>query len=151
MKSPPRYHLCLDVALLSVCLRRAAQAAADFAFRFLASRCVTLSTWLRLSLRTEHLIGCPHRKAEMAALTRDELVGILTKIVHASRARLSETRTVMTSKPRRCWRRCAGGMNQSESMCTMSQRPSRRGCQPLRRQCVEVRVDAALTEQLRAA
>src|SRR6476620_7777692 len=29
-------------------------------FRFLASRCVTLSTWLRLSLRTEHLIGCPH-------------------------------------------------------------------------------------------
>jgi phage terminase small subunit len=30
------------------------------------------------------------RKAEMAALSRDELIRILTEIVHATRARLSE-------------------------------------------------------------
>ena len=32
------------------------------------------------------------RKAEMAALSRDELIVILTEIVHATRARLSEAR-----------------------------------------------------------
>lgn len=32
------------------------------------------------------------RKAEMAALSRDELIGILTEIVHATRARLSKAR-----------------------------------------------------------
>jgi hypothetical protein len=32
------------------------------------------------------------KKAEMAAMTRDELIGILTDIVQASRARLSQAR-----------------------------------------------------------
>jgi hypothetical protein len=70
----------------------------------------------------------------MAALTRDELVGILTKIVHASRARLSETRTVMASKPREMLAKMCG-WNEPERVNVQS---------------VEVRVDAALIEQLRA-
>ena len=36
------------------------------------------------------LQGKYERKAELAALTRDELVGILTEIVQATRARLPE-------------------------------------------------------------
>jgi hypothetical protein len=32
------------------------------------------------------------RKAEMAALTRDELIGVLTDIIHATRTRFSEAR-----------------------------------------------------------
>ena len=43
--------------------------------------------------RIEELQARNERKAEMAALTRDELVGILTEIVHTTRARLSESRT----------------------------------------------------------
>jgi hypothetical protein len=43
--------------------------------------------------RIEELQARNERKAEMAALTRDELVGILTDIVHAARNRLLETRT----------------------------------------------------------
>jgi hypothetical protein len=43
--------------------------------------------------RIEELQVRNERKAEMAALTRDELVGILTDIVHAARSRLQETRT----------------------------------------------------------
>ena len=42
--------------------------------------------------RIEELQASNERKAEMAALTRDELIGILTEIVHATRARLSEAR-----------------------------------------------------------
>jgi hypothetical protein len=40
--------------------------------------------------RIEELQVRNERRAEMAALTRDELVGILTEIIHAARARLSE-------------------------------------------------------------
>jgi hypothetical protein len=43
--------------------------------------------------RIEELQARNERKAEMATLRRDELVGILTEIVHATRARLSEART----------------------------------------------------------
>jgi integrase len=42
--------------------------------------------------RIEELQAGNKRKAEIAALTRDELIGILTEIVHATRARLSEAR-----------------------------------------------------------
>jgi hypothetical protein len=42
--------------------------------------------------RIEELQVRNERKAELAALTRDELVEILTEIVHATRARLSEAR-----------------------------------------------------------
>lgn len=42
--------------------------------------------------RIEELQASNKRKAEIAAMTRDELIGILTEIVHANRARLSEAR-----------------------------------------------------------
>ena len=42
--------------------------------------------------RIEELQVRNERKAEMAALSRDELIGILTDIVHATRDRLSEAR-----------------------------------------------------------
>jgi hypothetical protein len=42
--------------------------------------------------RIEELQARNERKAEIAALSRDELVGILAEIVHAARARLSEAR-----------------------------------------------------------
>jgi hypothetical protein len=41
----------------------------------------------------QYLARFHERKAEMAALTRNELVKILTEIVHAARNRLLETRT----------------------------------------------------------
>ena len=43
-----------------------------------------------MARRIEELQARNERKAEMAALTRDELVGILTEIIHATRERLSE-------------------------------------------------------------
>ena len=42
--------------------------------------------------RIEELQARNERKAEIAALMRDELVSILTEIVHSTRARLSEAR-----------------------------------------------------------
>ena len=42
--------------------------------------------------RIKELQARNERKAEIAAMTRDELVQILTEIVHATRARLSEAR-----------------------------------------------------------
>jgi hypothetical protein len=42
--------------------------------------------------RIEELQARNERKAEMAALSRDELVAILTEIVQATRSRLSEAR-----------------------------------------------------------
>jgi hypothetical protein len=42
--------------------------------------------------RIEELQARNERKAEMAALSRDELTGILAEIVHAARARLSDAR-----------------------------------------------------------
>ena len=43
--------------------------------------------------RIEELQARSERKAEMAAPSRDELIGILSEIVHAARNRLSEART----------------------------------------------------------
>ena len=43
--------------------------------------------------RIEELQARNERKAEMAALSRDELIGILAEIVHAARNRLQEVRT----------------------------------------------------------
>ena len=45
-----------------------------------------------MARRIEELQARNERKAEMAALPRDELIGILSDIVHATRARLSEAR-----------------------------------------------------------
>jgi hypothetical protein len=70
----------------------------------------------------------------MAALTRDELVKILTEIVHAARNRLLETRT-------------ADGLKAAEMLAKMCgwNEPEK-----VNVQSVEVKVDAALIEQLRA-
>jgi hypothetical protein len=69
----------------------------------------------------------------MAALTRDELVEILTEIINA-RARLSEARP-------------SDGLKAAEMLAKMSgwNEPAR-----VNVQSVEVKVDAALIEQLRA-
>jgi len=69
----------------------------------------------------------------MAALTRDELIGILTEIVQATRARLSEARP-------------ADGLKAAEMLAKMCgwNEPER-----VNVQSVEVKVDAALIEQLR--
>jgi hypothetical protein len=73
------------------------------------------------------------RKAEMAALTRDELIGILTDIVHATRARLSEART-------------ADGLKAAEMLAKMCgwNEPER-----VQSQQVSIEVDAKLIEELR--
>jgi hypothetical protein len=70
----------------------------------------------------------------MAALSRDELIGILAEIVHAARARLSEARPT-------------DGLKAAEMLAKMCgwNEPER-----VNVQSVEVRVDAALIEQLRA-
>ena len=64
--------------------------------------------------RIEELQARNEQKAEMAAMTRDELIEILTESstqpVHVCQ-RLAR---VTASKPLRCWRRCADGMNLSE-------------------------------------
>ena len=84
--------------------------------------------------RIEELQARNERKAEMAALTRDELIGILTEIVHATRARLSEARP-------------GDGLKAAEMLAKMCgwNEPER-----VNVQSVEVKVDAALIEQLRA-
>jgi phage terminase small subunit len=84
--------------------------------------------------RIEELQARNERTAEMAAMTRDELVGILTEIVHATRARLSEARP-------------GDGLKAAEMLAKMCgwNEPER-----VNVQSVEVRVDAALIEQLRA-
>ena len=84
--------------------------------------------------RIEELQVRNERKAEMAALSRDELVGILTEIVHATRARLSEARP-------------GDGLKAAEMLAKMCgwNEPER-----VNVQSVEVKVDAALIEQLRA-
>ena len=76
----------------------------------------------------------PSKCAEMAALTRDELIEILTEIVHAARARLSEARP-------------SDGLKAAEMLAKMCgwNEPER-----VNVQSVEVKVDAALMEQLRA-
>jgi hypothetical protein len=84
--------------------------------------------------RIEELQARNERKAEMAAMTRDELTEILTDIVHATRARLSEARP-------------GDGLKAAEMLAKMCgwNEPER-----VNVQSVELRVDAALIEQLRA-
>jgi hypothetical protein len=84
--------------------------------------------------RIEELQERNERKAEMAALKRDELVEILTDIVRSTRSRLSEARPSDGLK--------AAAM--LTKMCGWNE-PDR-----VNVQSVEVKVDAALIEQLRA-
>jgi hypothetical protein len=73
------------------------------------------------------------RKAEMAALTRDELIGVLTDVVHATRARLSEART-------------ADGLKAAEMLTKMCgwNEPEKGEVRH-----IHLQVDAGLIEQLR--
>jgi hypothetical protein len=84
--------------------------------------------------RIEELQARNERKAEMAALSRDELIGILAEVVHAARARLSEARL-------------GDGLKAAEMLARMCgwNEPER-----VNVQSVEVKVDAALIDQLRA-
>jgi hypothetical protein len=83
--------------------------------------------------RIEELQARNERKAEMAALTRDELVEILTDIVKATRNRLPEART-------------ADGLKAAEMLVKMCgwNEPER-----VNLQRTEVKVDAALLKELR--
>ena len=83
--------------------------------------------------RIEELQARNERKAEMAALTRDELVKILTEIVHATRNRLLETRT-------------ADGVKAAEMLARMCgwNEPEVRNVNH-----VHLQIDSALAEQLR--
>ena len=84
--------------------------------------------------RIEELQARNERKAEMAAITRDELIGVLTDIVHAARARLSEARQADGLKAAEMLaKKC--GWNEPERVNVQSG---------------EVKVDAALVEQFRA-
>ena len=75
---------------------------------------LAFATTLLWPKRIEELQVRNERKAEMAALSRDELIGILAEIVHASPCTLYRMLAcLMVSKPRRCWRRCADGMSLS--------------------------------------
>jgi hypothetical protein len=84
--------------------------------------------------RIEELQVRNERRAEMAALSRDELVGILTEIVRATRARLSEARPT-------------DGLKAAEMLAKMCgwNEPER-----VNVQSVEIKVDAALIGQPRA-
>jgi len=88
----------------------------------------------RVAARIEELQARNERKAEMAALSRDELVGILAEIVHAARARLSEARP-------------ADGLKAAEMLARMCgwNEPEQ-----VKHDHVHLQVDAALIEQLRA-
>jgi hypothetical protein len=83
--------------------------------------------------RIQELQARNEQKAELAAITRDELVGILTEIVHAARNRLPETRT-------------AHGLKAAEMLAKMCgwNEPERVNVRN-----VELKVDAALLEELR--
>jgi hypothetical protein len=85
--------------------------------------------------RIEELQARNERKAEMAAMTRDELVGILTEIVQATRARLLEARP-------------ADGLKAAEMLAKMCgwNEPGK----PQEHQHVHMHVDASLIEELRA-
>jgi hypothetical protein len=69
----------------------------------------------------------------MAALSRDELIGILTEIVHATRARLSEARTADRLK----------AAEMLAKMCGWNE------LEQVKHNHVHLQVDAALIEQLR--
>jgi hypothetical protein len=85
-------------------------------------------------IRSEELQARNERKAEMVAMSRDELIGVLTEIVQATRARLLEART-------------ADGLKAAEMLAKMCgwNEPER-----VNVQSVKVKVDAALIERLRA-
>jgi hypothetical protein len=84
--------------------------------------------------RIEELQARNERKAEMAALSRDELVGILAEIVHAARARLSEARL-------------GDGLKAAEMLAKMAgwNEPEQ-----VKHDHVHIQVDSALIDQLRA-
>jgi len=82
--------------------------------------------------RIEELQTRNEQKVEMAALSRDELIGILAEVVHAARGRLSEARP-------------SDGLKAAVTkMCGWNE-PER-----INVQNVEVKVDAALIEELGA-
>ena len=84
--------------------------------------------------RIEKLQARNVKRAGRAALTRDELLAILTEIVHAARNRLLETRTADGLKAAEMLARICG-WNQPEQV---------------KRDHVHLQVDSALIEQLRA-
>jgi hypothetical protein len=83
--------------------------------------------------RIEELQLRNQRKAEMAALSRDELIKILSEVVHAARNRLPEART-------------ADGLKAAEMLAKMCgyNEPERHVSTS-----VSINVDASLIEQLR--
>jgi hypothetical protein len=83
--------------------------------------------------RIEELQARNERKAEMAALTRDELVGILTDIVKAARNRLLEARTADALKAAEMLAKMCG-WNEPERVVS---------------QQLSIQVDAKLIEELR--
>jgi hypothetical protein len=87
-----------------------------------------------LSRRIEELQARNERKAEMVAMSRDELIAILTDIIKATRRRLSEARIADGLKAAEMLSKLCG-WNEPEKVNVRS---------------VEVKVDAALIEQLRA-
>jgi hypothetical protein len=84
--------------------------------------------------RIDELQTRNERKAEKAALSRDELIGYLTEIVHAARSRLLETRT-------------GDGLKAAEMLAKMCgwNEPEQ-----VKHDHVHLQVDSALIEQLRA-
>ena len=84
--------------------------------------------------RIEELQERNERKAEMAALSRDELIGILAEIVHAARRRLPETRTADGLKAAELLSKLCG-YNEPERHVSTN---------------VSISVDASLIQQLRA-
>jgi hypothetical protein len=83
--------------------------------------------------RIEELQARNERKAEKVAMTRDEIIKILTEIVQATRARLPEART-------------ADGLKAAEMLAKMCgwNEPER-----VQSQQVSIQVDAKLLEELR--
>jgi hypothetical protein len=77
----------------------------------------------------ERIWGCFRNRR-----TRDELIGVLTEIVHATRSRLSEART-------------SDGLKAAEMLAKMC---GWNGPERHMHEHVEIRVDAGLIEQLRA-
>ena len=84
--------------------------------------------------RIEELQARNEKKAELAALSRDELIGILAEIVHAARARLLEARLGDGIKAAEMLAKLCG-WNEPEQV---------------KHDHVHIQVDSALIEQLRA-
>jgi hypothetical protein len=84
--------------------------------------------------RIDELQARNERKAEMAALSRDELIGILAEIIHAARKRLPETRTADGLKAAELLSKLCG-YNEPEQV---------------KHAHVHLQVDSALIEQLRS-